>query len=99
MCKYIKLRKGLGFHRQQTNTFKGDWLGLLIVLWSVCQSPEPKCKDGFKVKCEIGDHIGCDCNYIHMCYENVSRCVRTNITHTDSCGFWGAEMEKKKKKN
>jgi len=53
----------------------------------LCQSPEPKCKDGFKVKCEIGDHIGCDCNYIHICYANVSRCVRTNITHTDSCGF------------
>jgi hypothetical protein len=54
---------------------------------AVCQSVEPECKDGLTVTCKTGNYIGCDCNYIRQCRPEVLNCVRSNKTHTVSCGF------------
>ncbi|CAK9207117.1 unnamed protein product [Sphagnum troendelagicum] len=54
---------------------------------SLCQSVEPECKDGLTVTCKTGNYIGCDCNYIRQCRPEVFNCVRSNKTHTVSCGF------------
>ncbi|CAK9207283.1 unnamed protein product [Sphagnum jensenii] len=54
---------------------------------SLCQSVEPECKDGLTVTCKTGNYIGCDCNYIRQCRPEVLNCVRSNKTHTVSCGF------------
>ncbi|CAM6039789.1 unnamed protein product [Sphagnum compactum] len=54
---------------------------------SLCQSVEPECNDGLTVTCKTGNYIGCDCNYIRQCHPEVLNCVRSNKTHTVSCGF------------
>jgi len=54
---------------------------------ALCQTPEPECEEGVSVTCMHPSLIGCDCNFIKLCYPNASRCSRFNSTHTVPCGF------------
>uniref|UniRef100_A0A7I4AMY2 Uncharacterized protein n=1 Tax=Physcomitrium patens TaxID=3218 RepID=A0A7I4AMY2_PHYPA len=53
----------------------------------LCQAPGKECLPGEQVRCEIGTHLGCDCEYIKACFPRASECSKTNATHVVSCGF------------
>lgn len=63
-----------------------DWL--IACLFAVCQSPGMDCLPGEEVRCEMGRHEGCDCEYIRSCFPRASQCTFFNATHVRTCGFW-----------
>ncbi|XP_073388333.1 uncharacterized protein [Physcomitrium patens] len=53
----------------------------------LCQSPGMGCLAGEEVRCEMGRHEGCDCEYIRACFPRAAECTFFNATHITSCGF------------
>ncbi|KAG0587970.1 hypothetical protein KC19_2G205900 [Ceratodon purpureus] len=53
----------------------------------LCQAPGMDCLPGEEVRCEIGRHAGCDCEYIRVCFPRAAECSHYNATHVTTCGF------------